>query len=76
MAIAPVVPLSVLFGVVGVAALAWSAQPDRVADPLHRFLHWRDRQRQRAAHLNLDARLLRDVGLSRDQAEREGRRHD
>lgn len=76
MAIAPVVPLSVLFGVVGVAALAWSAQSDRIADPLRRFTQWRDRQRQRAALRELDARLLRDVGLSRDQAEREGRRHD
>ena len=76
MAIAPVVPLSVLSGVAGLGAVAWSARPDRVAQPLRRFLRWHDRQRQRAALLDLDARLLRDVGLSREDAEREGRRHD
>lgn len=76
MAIAPVVPQSVLFGAVGVGALTWSAHRARMADPRRHFLHWRDRQRQRAAPLDLDERPLRDCGLTRDQAECEGRRLD
>jgi uncharacterized protein YjiS (DUF1127 family) len=76
MAIAPVVPLSILFGVAGAGAILISAGRPRSARLLDRFLRWRDRQMQRAALMDLDARLLRDVGLSRDQAEREGRLHD
>lgn len=76
MAIAPVVPMAVLVGVFAAGAIAWSARADRMADWMSSFLCWQDRQRQRAALLDLDARLLRDVGLSRDQAEREGRRDD
>lgn len=76
MAIAPVVPLSILFGVNGAGAILISAWRPRSARLLGRLLRWQDRQRQRAALLDLDARLLRDVGLSRAQAEREGRRHD
>lgn len=76
MAIAPVVPLSILFGVAGAGAIVVAAGRPRAARLLHRFLRWQDRQRQRAALLDLDARLLRDVGLTRDQAEREGLRHD
>lgn len=76
MAVAPVVPLSVLFGVAGVGVIALSISRHRIASLRHRFLRWQDRQRQRAALLDLDARLLRDVGLSREQAEREGRSRD
>ncbi len=76
MAIAPVVPLSILFGVASAGAIVVAAGRPRAAQLLRRFLRWQDRQRQRAALLDLDARLLRDVGLTRDQAEREGLRHD
>ncbi|MFN4159727.1 MAG: DUF1127 domain-containing protein [Gemmobacter sp.] len=76
MAIAPVVPLSFLFGVAGAGAIAFAGGHPSAARLLNRFLRWQDRQRQRAALLDLDARLLRDVGLTRDQAEREGLRHD
>lgn len=76
MAIAPVVPLSILFGVAGAGAIVFAGESPRAARLLHRFLRWQDRQRQRAELLDLDARLLRDVGLTRDQAEREGLRHD
>lgn len=76
MAIAPVVPLSILFGAAGASAIVFAGGRPRAALLLHLFLSWQDRQRQRAALLGLDARLLRDVGLTRDQAEREGLRHD
>ena len=76
MAMAPAVPLSILFGVAGAGAIVVAGGSPRAARLLHRFLIWQDRQRQRAAFLELDARLLRDVGLTRDQAEREGKRHD
>ncbi|MFN3312556.1 MAG: DUF1127 domain-containing protein [Hyphomonas sp.] len=76
MAIAPLVPLSILFGAAGAGAIVFAGGHPRATRLLHRFLSWQDRQRQRAALLDLDARLLRDVGLTRDQAEREGLRHD
>lgn len=76
MIIAPVVPLSILFGVASAGAIVFAGESARPARLLHRFLSWQDRQRQRAALLDLDARLRRDVGLTRDQAEREGMRHD
>ena len=76
MAIAPAVPLSILFSAAGAGAIVIAAGHPRAARLLHGFLSWQDRQRQRAALLDLDARLLRDVGLTRDQAEREGQRHD
>ena len=74
MAIAPVAPLSILFG--GAGAILISAGRPHSAFLLHRFLRCQDRQRQRAALLDLDARLLRDVGLTWAQAEREGLRRD
>ncbi len=76
MAIAPVFLLSILFGVAGAGAILISAGRPRSARLPDRFLRWQDRQRQRAALMDLDARLLRHVGLSRNQAECEGRRHD
>lgn len=76
MAIAPVLPLFILIGLAGAGALALSADRSGLALLLHRVLRWHDRQRQRAALLDLDARLLRDVGLTREQAQYEGRRHD
>lgn len=39
-----------------------------------RFLRWYDRYLQRHALADLDERLLRDVGLTRADARREGRR--
>jgi uncharacterized protein YjiS (DUF1127 family) len=68
--------MAVLVGVFGAGAIAWPARADRMADWMRGFLCWQDRQRRRAALTDLDARLLRDVGLSRDEAEREGRRND
>lgn len=38
------------------------------------LLRWRQRRRQRHALRELDDRLLRDVGLSRDQARTECRK--
>nr|WP_235019327.1 DUF1127 domain-containing protein [Tabrizicola flagellatus] len=35
-----------------------------------------DRQRQRAALARLDDRMLRDIGLTRAEADAEARRHD
>jgi uncharacterized protein YjiS (DUF1127 family) len=76
MAIAPVDPLSVLIGVAGVGAIALSTLRPCVASLLHHLLRRHDGRRQRTALLDLDARRLCDVGLSRDAAEREGLRHD
>jgi uncharacterized protein YjiS (DUF1127 family) len=77
MAIAPVAPLSILIAGAGaVAVLIISVGRPRSAVLLHHFLRWQDRKRQRAALLGLDARLMRDVGLTRDLAEREGLRRD
>lgn len=62
MTMSPVVSVSIVVG------LLLSAPEIARRGWLNRFLRWQDRQRQRAA--------LRDVGLSREQAEREGGRHD
>ncbi len=76
MVLSPVVPISVIAGLAGAAAILLSSDGPHGAACLSRFLRWQDRQRQRAALLALDDRLLRDVGLSREQAEHEARRHD
>lgn len=76
MALSSAVPISVVVGLAGATAILLSSGGPRGAALLGRFLCWQDRQRQRAAFLDLDDRLLRDVGLSREQAEHEGRRHD
>jgi uncharacterized protein YjiS (DUF1127 family) len=42
---------------------------------LGRFLAWRDRARSRYLLLQLDDRMLRDVGLSRSDVDRECAKH-
>lgn len=76
MTMSPVVSVSIVVGLAGAGAILLSAPEIARRGWLNRFLRWQDRQRQRAALRDLDARLLRDVGLSREQAEREGGRHD
>lgn len=76
MAMSPVVSVSIVAGLAGAGAILLPAPETARRGWLDRFLRWQDRQRQRAALRDLDARLLRDVGLSREQAEREGGRHD
>jgi uncharacterized protein YjiS (DUF1127 family) len=39
-----------------------------------RLLRWHELSRQRRALLALDERMLKDIGISRGEAEREGRR--
>ncbi len=73
---AAVIPVSVAVGLAGATAILVSFGRLHGLAWLAGYLRWQDRQRQRAALLDLDARLLRDVGLSREQAEREGHRHD
>lgn len=73
---AAVVPVSLVVGLAGAGGILLSSGRLHGRAWLARLLRWQDRQRQRAALLDLDARLLRDVGLNRDQAEREGHRHD
>lgn len=68
MDMSPVVSVSIVVGLAGAGAILLSAPEIARRGWLNRFLRWQDRQRQRAA--------LRDVGLSREQAEREGGRHD
>jgi uncharacterized protein YjiS (DUF1127 family) len=76
MLLSATVPVSIVVGLAGADAILLSAGGLRGRARLDRFLPWQDRQRRRAALGDLDARRLRDVGLSREQAEREGRRHD
>lgn len=42
---------------------------------LSRFLSWRERARSRDLLLQLDDRMLRDVGLSRSDVDRECAKH-
>jgi uncharacterized protein YjiS (DUF1127 family) len=42
---------------------------------LSRFLGWRERARSRHLLLQLDDRMLRDVGLSRSDVDRECAKH-
>jgi uncharacterized protein YjiS (DUF1127 family) len=44
------------------------------ASPLAAFMRWYDRYLQRRALAELDDRMLRDIGLTRSQAEREIRK--
>ncbi|MFG1466651.1 DUF1127 domain-containing protein [Xanthobacter sp. DSM 24535] len=76
MLLSPTVPVSIVVGLAGAGAILLSAGGRQGRARLDRFLPWQDRRRQRAAPGGLDARLLRDVGLSREQAEGEGRHHD
>jgi uncharacterized protein YjiS (DUF1127 family) len=52
--------------------------PDRLVVAWKRFvpafLRWRERRRSRRKLADLDARMLRDIGLSPSQAEREVRK--
>ena len=56
--------LSVLLLVLG--SLLWRV--------LHTVLQWRARSRQRQALRELDDRLLKDIGLTREQQEQEARK--
>ncbi len=76
MAISPVLPISIAALLAGAGTILLSPAASLGRGWLDGFLRWQDRQRQRAALRALDARLLQDVGLSRDQVDREGRRHD
>jgi uncharacterized protein YjiS (DUF1127 family) len=57
---------------------AETAGIDRVRVALHRLAAtlalWRQRRRERCQLLSLEARFLRDIGLSRYDAIREGRK--
>lgn len=41
---------------------------------LHLLLSWQDRWRQRQMLMEMDTRLLRDVGLTRNDADQESRK--
>ena len=58
----------------------WARQPPRdrsagVAEALHRWVGlvrlWRERSRQRQQLARLDRRMLHDIGVTPDEAERE-----
>ena len=76
MVLPPAVPVSILAGLAGAAAIFLASGRPRAELLLRDFLQWRERQRQGATLLELDDRLLHDVGLTRHQAEHEGRRND
>lgn len=50
--------------------------PEVFAPVPSRLGAWADRQRQRAALMRLEDRMLDDIGVTRLQAETEARRHD
>jgi uncharacterized protein YjiS (DUF1127 family) len=53
-----------------------AAAPRRLlSNLLSRFLGWRERARSRHLLLQLDDRMLRDVGLSRSDVDRECAKH-
>jgi len=56
------------------AAGLWLDVKALAATALARLLHWHDVARQRRALLALDARILKDIGISRAEAEREAGR--
>ena len=76
MVLSPDVPISVIAGLAGAIAILVPPDGTRGHELLGRFLRRQDRQRQRSALLDLDDRLLCEVGLTREQARPEGRRQD
>jgi uncharacterized protein YjiS (DUF1127 family) len=52
----------------------WPAIRPWAAAALDRLLGWRERARQRRALLALDDRMLKDIGITRADAEREASR--
>lgn len=71
-----VAQVSLVVSVAGFAAIILPACRSACAATLSRLLAWEARQKQRAALRSLDDRLLRDVGLTRPEAEQEAMRHD
>ena len=55
--------------------LAPAAPRGLLPNLLSRFLGWRERARSRHLLLQLDDRMLRDVGLSRSDVDRECNKH-
>ncbi|MFQ5994081.1 MAG: DUF1127 domain-containing protein [Acidiferrobacterales bacterium] len=52
----------------------WNAPRLALSRTAKTFFCWQERARQRHALSELDDRLLKDVGISRAEAEREGRK--
>lgn len=50
--------------------------PEHLSANPSRLMIWADRQRQRAALARLDDRMLKDIGLTRSEADAEARRRD
>ncbi|MGQ0567848.1 MAG: DUF1127 domain-containing protein [Gemmobacter sp.] len=76
MPVAPIIPLTLVVSAVGLAALVRPALRSRIDRAFVLLQLWHDRQRQRAVLRSLDDDRLRDIGLTRAAAEREGRCHD
>ncbi|MCW5729577.1 MAG: DUF1127 domain-containing protein [Alphaproteobacteria bacterium] len=51
-----------------------ASRPGLLVRFFDRLLAWQDRARERAALASLDERMLKDIGLSRSEAEREAAR--
>jgi drug/metabolite transporter (DMT)-like permease len=66
------VTLNLIVGMIAVFAGIWLATTEpRASGATGRLLHWRELSRQRRALLTLDDRTLKDIGISRAEAERE-----
>lgn len=73
---AQIIPLTLMVSAIGLAALVRPALRLQVDRAFARVKLWRYRQRQRAALRSLDDDRLKDIGVTRAAAEREGRRYD
>ncbi|MCW5752681.1 MAG: DUF1127 domain-containing protein [Alphaproteobacteria bacterium] len=51
-----------------------ASRPGLLVRFFDRLLTWQDRARERAALASLDERMLKDIGISRHEAEREAAR--
>lgn len=76
MSAAPIIPLTLIVSAIGLTALLRPAMRSRIDRVFARRQLRRDRQRQRVVLRRLDEDQLRDIGLTRAAADREGRRLD
>lgn len=73
---ARIIPLTLMVSAVALASLLRPELRSRFDRAFARLKLWRDCQRQRAALRSPDDDRLKDIGVTRAAAERDGRRHD
>lgn len=72
----PLIPLTLIVSSVALASLLRPPLRSQVDRAIARVQLWHNRQHQRAVFRSLDDDRLRDIGLTRSAAEREGQRYD